>query len=207
VANYLIITSAHKPEQSETRKHDYIESVGKVIPYKNIFDKIFILECLSKDNLDYLKLDDKIEIHYSESENFYKNYGLNELIHINSFLQKNDYITDDDNIVKITGRYNIVNDNFLKQLPTNYDIIAKNDNDIWHDKGKGVHSFYLIFRKNFFNSLVNSIGFTDDVSFMQTHPVEWVVKEYMLKNSNTYFYEGEMGIITNFSINSTKVLT
>lgn len=207
MANYLIITSAHKKEDLEIRKKDYLESITKILSYKEIFDKIFILECLAKDGLEYLKLDDKIEVHYSESENFYKNYGLNELLHINNFLQKNDYIKNDDNIVKITGRYLLVNDNFLKQIPTDYDIIAKNDGDIWGNNSRGVHTFYLIFKKNVFKELIDNIDFTNDVSFMETYCVEWLVKEYMLKNNNSHFYEGKMGIITNFSLNNLKVLT
>lgn len=207
MANYLIVTSAHKEEGLEKRKNEYLDSINKIILYKDFFDKIFILECLSKEDLSYLKLDDKIEIHYSEYENFYKNYGLNELLHINHFLQKNEFIKNDDNIVKITGRYILVDGNFLKQLPTNYDIIAKNDGDIWGNNSRGVHTFYLIFKKKFFKELIDSVNLIKDASFMETYCVEWLVKEYMLKNNNSHFYEGKMGIITNFSLNNLKVLT
>jgi hypothetical protein len=207
MSNYLIITCAHKDYSSDQRKKDYLESIERAILYKNFFDKIFILECLLKDGLDYLKIDEKIEIFYSEGENFYKNYGLNELLHINLFLQKNNFIKNEDNIVKITGRYFLVENYFLKLLPTDYDIIAKKDNDIWGENSMGVHTFYLIFKKNFFKYLVDNINLVRDPSFMETYCIEEFIKKCMLKSSNCHFYEGQMGIITNFSLNNLKALT
>ena len=207
MANYLLITSAHKNEDLERRKVDYLESLKTILPFKDLFDKIYILECLSNIDLSYLKIDDKIEIHYSDSENFYVNYGLNELIHINNFLQKNNEVSGDDTVVKITGRYFLSNDEFLKQLPTSYDIIAKNDGDIWGNNSRGVHTFYMIFKKSVFNQLVSGINLVRDVNHLKTYCVEWLVKEYMNINTNSHFYNGKMGIITNFSLNGLQVLT
>lgn len=207
MSNYLIITCAHKDSSSNQRKKDYIESIERAVLYKDFFDKIFILECLLKDGLDYLKIDEKIEIFYSEGENFYKNYGLNELLHINLFLQKNSFIKNEDNIVKITGRYFLVENYFLKLIPTDYDIIAKKDNDIWGENSMGVHTFYLIFKKNFFKYLVDNINLVRDSSFMETYCIEEFIKKCMLKSGNCHFYEGQMGIITNFSLNNLKTLT
>ena len=209
--NYLLITTAHKKQDFHTRRRDYLGSLKQVLNYKHIFDKIFILECLASDGLDYLKIDPKVDIVYSERSNMYINYGLNELLHIERFLELADNIHDDDAIVKMTGRYFIQNDNFLKMLPLNYDIIAKKDNDVWGgDIGgdsKGVHTFYMIFRKKIIKELVTNIKFEEKRDFLKDYCVEWLVKEYMSKNSKSFFYEKIMGIITNFSLNKARILT
>lgn len=209
--NYLLITTAHKKQDYYTRRRDYLGSLKQVLNYKHFFDKIFILECLASDGLDYLKIDPKVNVVYSERSNMYINYGLNELLHIERFLELADDIHDDDAIVKMTGRYFIQNDNFLKMLPLNYDIIAKKDNDIWGgDIGgdsKGVHTFYMIFRKKIIKEIVTNIKFEEKRDFLKDYCVEWLIKEYMSKNCKSFFYEKIMGIITNFNLNKARILT
>jgi hypothetical protein len=96
-------------------------------------------------------------------------------------------------------------------LPLNYDIIAKKDSDIWGGdilgESKGVHTFYMIFRKKIIKELVKNIRFEEKPDFLKDYCVEWLVKEYMIKNSRSFFYEENMGIITNFSLNKARLLT
>jgi len=47
---YLIITSAHL---DSSRNEDYENSIKATIPFSENFDKIFLLECVSK-NIDDL---------------------------------------------------------------------------------------------------------------------------------------------------------
>jgi effector-binding domain-containing protein len=203
---YLIITTAHINIE---RNIEYEKSLKSILEFSNIFDKIFLLECFSKNmnDLEYLKKFN-IEIVISDFDNSKPNYGINEFIHIDNFLKKTDYINNDDYIVKITGRYILKTNNFLKQIPFNGNILAKLDGDIWDsftgNNNRGVHTFYIIFKKEIIHNFIsyienNNLTYTMD-------PVEWIIKDYMLIN-NESFYNGELGIETNFSSNGWKIIT
>jgi hypothetical protein len=111
----------------------------------------------------------------------------------------------------MTGRYMLQNDNLLKLLPLDFDIVAKKDNDIWGSDftgdSKGVHTFYMMFKKRIIREIVNKVDFKDDADYLKDYCLEWIIKDYMLSNSKSKFYEGIMGIITNFNLNKGKLLT
>jgi hypothetical protein len=196
--NYLIITSAHS---DNSRNLDYKNSLNDTLKFKHYFDKIYILECVSKNiyDLDYLKSDD-VEIIISEFDNSYVgNYGINEFTHINTFIS-NSKITDDDYIIKLTGRYTITNDKLLSLIPTKYDVIAKYDGDVWDsitgNNNKGVHTFYFIFKKFIMNDFIKYLHDTNNIN--KTTHIEWLFKNYIETQNNSLFYSGEMGVFTNF---------
>lgn len=202
----LIITSAHI---NSDRNKDYIESLESIMDYSNFFDRIFILECFSKkmSDLEYLKKFN-IEIVLSEFDNSNKNYGINEFLHIKSFIENNKEIGIDDYIFKITGRYKINGDYLLNAIPFNGNILAKLDGDIWDkltgNKNRGVHTFYFLFKKNFIKDFIQYIN--DNNLINSKDPVEWIVKDYMLEKDEN-FYNGLLGVETNFSGNGWKILT
>lgn len=205
---YLIITSAHL---DSSRNEDYEKSIKSIIPFSKNFDKIFLLECVSKniDDLEYLSKYN-IEIIISGSENYYKNYGVNEFLHIDSFLKTQTYIKEDDTILKLTGRYLIKNENLIKRLPLiNERILTKLDGDIWDkytgNNNIGVHTFYFAFKKVEMSYFISHLIKTNMIESM-TH-IEWMLKDYISTMESYTFYDGEMGVETNFRCNGLKVIT
>lgn len=203
--NYVIITSAHS---NSDRNYEYESSLISILNFSDFFDKIILLECVSKniDDLEYLKKYG-IEIVISDFENSNQNYGINEFLHIDGFLKKNHEIKAEDNIIKITGRYHLKNDILLKKIPFESNIVAKLDGDIWDiftgNNNRGVHTFYIIFKKIYISGFISYIT-NNNINSMD--PIEWMLKDYMSMN-NEKFYDGELGIETNFSINGWKILT
>jgi hypothetical protein len=208
IKNYLIITSAHL---DSSRNKDYENSIKSCILFSKKFDKIFLLECVSKnmDDLEYLKKYD-IEIVISDLVNSYENYGINEFLHINQFLKKQTHIKNDDTIVKLTGRYIIKNDNLLKRIPLNSErILAKLDGDIWDkhtgNNNNGVHTFYFVFKKIEMSKFI--LHLFDSKIVESSRHIEWILKDYMSLIENSEFYDGEMGVETNFRCNGWRILT
>lgn len=204
--SYLIITAAHL---NSDRNSEYERSLKSIFQFSSFFDKIFLLECVSKkiEDLEYLK-NYGVEIIISDFDNSNTNYGINEFLHIDCFLKNNIEIAEEDNIVKITGRYLLKTDSILKKIPFNGNILAKLDGDIWDNitgnRNRGVHTFYIIFKKNFISNFISYI--IDKNLINSIDPIEWMLKDYMSIN-NEAFYEGELGVETNFSGNGLKVIT
>jgi len=206
---YLIITAAHL---DSSRNEDYENSIKSIMSFYQKFDRIFLLECVSKkmDELEYLNKY-PIEIVISDFQNHYENYGINEFLHINLFLKKQTYIKEDDTIVKITGRYLMKNDNLLKRIPLNNErILAKLDGDIWDkytgNNNFGVHTFYFAFKKIEMSHFISYLFKTKLIE--STKNIEWILKDYIISNiENSSFYDGEMGVETNFKCNGLKVIT
>tara|TARA_R110000824_G_scaffold282940_4_gene471207 strand:- start:3213 stop:3854 length:642 start_codon:yes stop_codon:yes gene_type:complete len=195
----LLITSAHIEENYEVRKEDYIKSIKSVLKFKNSFKRIIILECVSKD-IEYLKLDKDIEIYYSKVKNFYKNKGLNEVYHTNTFLQSMDF-NDNEKFIKITGRYFIQNDTFINFCENNsYDFIGKRSNDIYENDSsrRAFHTFYMSFTRKLLNDFYNSFLPNPNPLFGERKGIESYIYNYVVDNCNNYFiFKGKMGIMTN----------
>lgn len=206
---YLIITAAHLVDSN--RNEEYENSIRSVITFSKNFDKIFLLECVSKkiEELEYLKKYD-IELAISELENRHQNYGINEFLHIEHFLKTQTYIEEDDTILKLTGRYLIKNDNLIKRIPLNKErILAKLDGDIWDkytgNNNIGVHTFYFAFKKI---EMINFISHLKKTGLIEENRhIEWSLKDYISSIEPSGFYTGEMGVETNFKCNGLRVIT
>jgi hypothetical protein len=86
--------------------------------------------------------------------------------------------------------------------------LAKLDGDIWDNitgnRNRGVHTFYIIFKKNVISNFISYI--INNNLMNSKNPIEWILKDYMSINNET-FYDGELGVETNFSSNGWKILT
>ena len=172
---HLISTSAHFKDLDRINR--YKESYGLISNYKELFNSVSILETVSKSKLDYLE-DTGFNVFYSPLGNHHPNKGVNWIIHLSYFLFNCD-LKDDDIIVFITGRYNILNINMLfliekYMVEEKNEFIAKEDGSVF-EGDNGVHTFYIAFTKakflNFFEWYKIN-GRTQDC-------IEWDVKKYL----------------------------
>lgn len=157
---HLIITTATIPEDIcyqqlgysyVQRMKDYKLSFDHALKFRENFDTITILETVAKEKVDELE-ECGINVYYSKFNNSFSNKGLNEIFHIQDFLNNSNF-NDDDLIIKITGRYLMVNDNILN-IDSN--IVAKYDGDIYPGD-RGVHTFFFGIKKNIFNQFIKSL--------------------------------------------------
>lgn len=108
------------------RIEEYKESIRNNLSYN--LDKIrpIIIENNGKREtfLDRFGVD----VHYTENNNqSFKHKGINELMDIKSAISKYD-IKDDDIVIKLTGRYKLIDDSFFKTVIENtesYDAFVK----------------------------------------------------------------------------------
>jgi hypothetical protein len=192
---HLIITTATISEDICLEKlgysyyqriSDYQRSFDCVLKMRKKFDTITIIETVSKEKVDFLE-NSGIDVYYSKFDNSFSNKGINEMYHINDFLE-NYKIDDDDLIIKISGRYLMITDDILN---IDFDFIAKYDGDIYPGD-RGVHTFFFGFKKKLFVEFINSINKND-----YDKCVEWLVKDYMLsKNIKILDNSFKLGVIT-----------
>ena len=169
----LIITCANL--NSQERSDKYISCFEQVKSFQNYFDSISVLETISIQDCNYFSNCpfDKI---YSNIGNPYSDKGYNWARHMANFLRNTLY----DNFIFLTGRYKIINDNFIKYASSqnSYKLIAKNEGDIYPHE-RGVHSFYFYFEKNKLLQFIEGILNDKD----KLTPVEWRFKSFMEKDS------------------------
>lgn len=195
---HLIITTAIISKEKcltqlgysyEQRMLDYKNSFESALLLRDKFDTITIVETVSKEKVKELE-DSGINVYYSNFDNSFVNKGINEMFHIQDFL-KNSSISDEDLIIKITGRYLIINDNILN---INSDFIAKYDGDIYPGN-RGVHTFFFGCKKKLFIEFIDTFNFKNNN--YDTTCIEWLVKDYILSINIPIldnFYE--LGVIT-----------
>jgi|LakMenE18May11ns_1017448.scaffolds.fasta_scaffold9595322_2 hypothetical protein len=150
VDNQIILyTSALINNQFESRKNDYIQSYNillDIIDYKNIF----IVECYSNNENFFSEFKSPkflTNTHISEI----KNKGVLEVMGMKKFIE-NTEISDETLIIKITGRYKFINDDFFKLINTNknfdfYGKLIDNNTQIF----TGCFALRKKHFKNFFN--------------------------------------------------------
>ena len=121
----ILFTSAITPAFFEQRKQEYITSFNSLcsLGYR---ENIRIVECVDCTENTFLNgLTDNL---FCTKQNYsFKNKGVNELLNIKYFFEKND-ICDDEKIIKLTGRYLIADDFFIKEFGnSDYDVMYKKD--------------------------------------------------------------------------------
>lgn len=129
---YLIITTSINNKiginNENHRKTRYINSIQQVLDLINLdtFIKPIIVENNGERTtyLDTLNCD----VCYTNSNNkIYKHKGVNELLDIKTIIKKYN-IQDEDTIIKLTGRYKLLDDSFIqtvKEHCNNYDAFIK----------------------------------------------------------------------------------
>ena len=210
---HLLITTANLPENIcneiygsgynyDQRMEDYKKSFELVNVFKEHFSTITILETVSKEKVDFLHEYGFI-VYYSSVSNYFNNKGLNEIDHINNYLIDNNYCIDDnDIIIKLSGRYFIENMNILDYINKNYNLIVKDDSDIYKS-GLGVHSFYYaISKKLFFDFYIFVDLDFDKKDYKKDVCIEWELKNFAktLLDSNVCCIippSDRIGVITN----------
>lgn len=129
---YLIITTTvHNKAgtgviNGEHRRLRYLESINEAIKYAKLYDIKTIIVENSCDNSSYLD-DLGCDVVYTKSNNQnYNHKGVNELNDIKHVIRKYD-IKDDDIVIKLTGRYKLLSDEFFKTVSNNqhYDSFLK----------------------------------------------------------------------------------
>jgi hypothetical protein len=162
----------------KNRCDEYIDSYKLIYDMKHLFLSTTIIETISQTKIDYLE-NSGLNVFYSKLGNPSSNKGTNWLNHVSDFLS-NSELNDDDIIIFITGRYKIINTNIISLIEDNmlskkYEFIAKDENDLYPNCEKGVHTFYMVFTKS---------KFLDFSNWYQTNGqvyncIEWDVKNYL----------------------------
>jgi len=196
---HLIITTAIIPRELclsklgysyEQRMLDYKQSFEYVLALKDKFDTMTIIETVSKEKVAELE-ESGINVYYSTFDNYFDNKGLNEMFHIEDFL-KSSQINDDDLVIKITGRYLMINDTILN---IDLNFIAKYDGDIYPGN-RGVHTFFFGFKKKMFYEFIDLLIINDRNSYKDIC-VEWLVKYFILSRDIQILDSSyELGVIT-----------
>jgi hypothetical protein len=120
----VIYTSALIPNKFEERKNDYINSYNELIKYIPQ-NNIFIIESFSSDISFFNKLGSEVFVSNTHDSTL-KNKGVLEIKAMLSFFENNKF-NDNDLVMKLTGRYRINDDYFIK-LPEdakNFDFYGK----------------------------------------------------------------------------------
>ena len=119
----IISTSALIPTKFESRKIEYEKAFKKI---KEIFfeDTIVILECFSNGVSFFENFDCEVFLTHTHNENI-RNKGVLEIMGLKKYFDS--VPVSEGLIVKVTGRYQFIDDNFKRQILNNqgFDFYGK----------------------------------------------------------------------------------
>ena len=191
----LIITSANIQKDFENRRNDYIESYSIINhKYRTYFSSIVLLESVELMQYQYDFNFDK----YILYGNKFFNKGMNEFDMINTYFKSNNNIDDQEQFVKLTGRYHIIDPKLLdSDVAGQYDFVGKSSYDMYikneivdadselfpeiqPEQESGIHTFYYMMKvgklKEFYNHSIN----LDIIE--EYYPMENEIKKYINEN-------------------------
>ena len=181
---HVIATSANIATDYHTRKLSYINGAESVVKHYGV--KPYIIECVTAT--DYLNED------FVGNSNYSENQGINEFINIDEFFKANDSkFADDDAIVKMTLRYEIISSYLTDFISlNNYEVYCKSSADLYGAGDQGVHVFLFAMTyqcwKEFLRQVFNRNTHKD-------YPIEWQIAEWA-KSKNTA-YLNQLGILAS----------
>lgn len=164
------------------RRRQYMESVQRFLTYRACFDKIYIVECVSRQAPLYLEKGNGVGCAVSRNSLDSTNKGINEFINVANFLKKTN-LDGAQMILKMTGRYLLERGSFLEFCgESSADAVVRADSDVWGDKGKGVHTCLFAARLHLIVGFAAWLLEGDRYKTFGATPVEWIFGDY-LKNS------------------------
>jgi hypothetical protein len=123
---HLISTSAYFLDD-QIREQQYIKSFEDIKKHQELFESITIIETISKSDVDYITKTE-FDNYYSEIGNKHNNKGFNWVLHIENFLNHS-IIGLDEIVIFITGRYRLLNGNFI-DIINEYNTIYSTNIDL-----------------------------------------------------------------------------
>lgn len=189
----ILFTSAIIEQNFEERKEEYLKSLT-FLKENGLVDSIQIIETVLESDSFFEQLGYKIFYSKTHKPNL-KNKGVKEILALKSYLQ-NAELSDNEMLIKITGRYKFLDTFFLKTV--------NNDKfDFYYLPVKNQVFFGCIaMRKKYFVELINSI----DLNVMEKYMINIESKtyEYLQQKSFKKFEFDKINFYSN--INNQKVV-
>ena len=179
----------------------YIESINRILSYKHYFNEIYLMECIAEKIPSYLAAIPQCKtVIANNSLHNCSNKGIHEFVNIANFLNASD-IRNDELIVKITGRYILRAEDFLKASRKSLaNALVKKDSDVWGDKGRGVHTCLFSARKRTIIDFSDWIKHADRYKKHSKEPVEWIFMKYLQsENIETEWYSDKLHLTANYA--------
>jgi len=159
---HLIITTALNitdfgtlsSDDLAVRLADYESCFFHCLKFKDDFDTMTIIEGIEKNKKIKEFEESGIPVYYSKMDNN-RNKGMNEFHHIWDFI-KQDFIAEEDIIIKLTGRYIMTNTSILSYFDDNIDFVGKIGVGLYIDTNSILGCLYG-FRKKYYRKMYDSI--------------------------------------------------
>lgn len=177
----LVGTSANLDKDYESRKEQYLNGLISLIRHYGI--NPYIVETVKKT--DYLNES------YTGHSNYSSNKGINELLNLKTFFS-NQKFDDEDDVIKVTLRYEVSSSYFLDMVKTNtYDIYCKHSSDIYGANDPNIHSFLISMKYRCWKLFLDCIDTTVD----KDYPIEIMLANFA-KNCHTKYLD-KLDIMAN----------
>lgn len=172
-----VIRSIYK--RRKIRISQYKESIASVLKFSSLFDSIVVLECLKSRVPIYLKRGQGYKTAVSRNVLQSKNKGVQEFVNIGNYLLSSN-VDGDELVLKLTGRY-VLDGNFFPKLcaATDADVIAKEDRELWGERGKGFHTFLFAAKARVLVQFRDWLMDNAALASLGDNPVEWCFKEFV----------------------------
>jgi len=175
---HIIATSANVEKDYDVRKDQYLAGLEAIMDHYKIEPHI----------IEVSKQVDYLPPQYVDSEVYSPNKGNNEFINIDNFMNKHsEMFHDNDDVIKITLRYQVISSYFVDFIKENnqYDAYFKHSSDIYGANDTGVHTFLFCMKYKYWQDFLKNHF---DRNTHKDYPIEAQIAKY-LKTLNVKYLD------------------
>jgi len=196
--NNPIIRSIYKHRKE--RKKEYNNTITTFIQNDKYFKKKYLIECLAKKTPDYIKKREVFTICNYGGQIYSPNKGIDEFIKIARMIVEHG-VSREEKIIKITGRYSINSPLFLeKSYESSADVMVKRDNDLWGEKGRGVHTYCFMAKALVLLDFGKILEIPKVRAEIGMTPVEWAFYKFIMESDyKKCIYKESLGVKATFA--------
>lgn len=177
----IVGTSANLEQNFDIRKEQYLTGLISLIKHYKV--NPYIVETVKSTG--YLN-----ESFIGHSK-YSSNKGINELLNLRNFFETQNF-HDDDDVIKITLRYEIISSYFLEEVASNkFEIYCKRSSDIYGAHDQNIHSFLISMKFKCWKMFLSGIDTKLDKDF----PIEALFANFA-KTRNTKYLD-KLDILAN----------
>ena len=182
------------------RERDGEESLRALAAWKQHFDGVYALECYSWTTPRFFRRVPGVLPARWRTPVTTDNKGVREFLNIAGFL-KDAAWPDETLVFKLTGRYLLRQPDFLHWCAaTKAAAVVKRDDDVWGERGKGVHTFLFAARAGLLRAFGRWLMSGEGPGRFGRNPIEWAFYEYLRNSSESVdYFPGRLQVLARYA--------
>lgn len=182
------------------RERDGEESLRVMAKWGQYFESLHALECYSLTPPRFFRNVPGVLPARWRTTVKTENKGVREFLNMAGFPTDAGW-SDETLVVKLTGRYLLRRPDFLERCAaTSACAVVKRDDDVWGERGKGVHTFLFAARAGLLRAFGRWLMAGEGPARFGRNPIEWAFYEFLQTTGEPVdYYPGRLHVLARYA--------